>query len=109
MSTLEPTRTPASRSIPVVCTLGPTDRSDQEQEWVDLQALALSTERIDGGVTSTFPLQLAARVEDLARREEACCNWLACTVDRTPDGVRLRVTTTASEGVAVIEHLAGLR
>lgn len=101
---------PVSASeLPIVCTLDDDQLKQQGLEWSDLRALSLSSERIDGGVASTYPLELFDRVQDLANRESSCCGtWLAVGVSQTDDVVRLELTTQNPDGLAVIAAMAGL-
>lgn len=93
----------------VVCTLEAGSRADQKLEWSDLGAHALSKERIEGGVLSTYPIGLAAQIEDLANREMACCGtWLATKTARVGDVIRVELTTTNPEGLGLILSIAGL-
>lgn len=95
--------------LPVACTLDDEQFQKQGLEWSDLGALSLSTERIEGGVVSTYPLNLLDRVSDLADRESGCCgSWLSVNVSQADDVVRLELTTANPDGLAVIEGMAGL-
>ncbi len=100
---------PAKKSLPVVeCTLRGDDAAERVLEWDDLRSLSLHTERITGGVTSTYPLEYGERIEDLARRERGCCGgWLTVHTERLADAFRLRLTTTNPDGEQVILAMAG--
>lgn len=92
---------------PVVCTLTIGKRAERQLEWSDLRDLALSSETIDGGVASTYPLALADKIDDLASRESSCCgSWLQISTDRNGEHVRLEVTTTNPEGVEIIRSIS---
>lgn len=94
---------------PVVCTLDDEQLVKQGLEWSDLRALSLSAERIDGGVETTYPVELFDQVQDLADRENSCCGtWLATKVSRVGDVVLLELTTANPDGLAVIHRMAGL-
>ena len=93
---------------PVVCTLSTGARTAQELEWSDLAALALTSERVDGGIASTYPLDLAGDIEQLAERERDCCGtWLDVSTTRVDDGIRVVLTTTNPEGLELILSFAG--
>lgn len=93
---------------PIVCTLDDRELAKRGLEWSDLGALALTTERLDRGIASTYPLEIADQVEDLATRESSCCGtWLSTAVNRTNDVVRLELTTENPDGLAVILAMAG--
>ena len=94
---------------PIVCTLSDTELAERGLEWSDLGPLALMSERIEGGIASTYPLEIADQVEDLANRESGCCGtWLATSVRRGNDVVRLELTTENPDGLSLIEAMAGL-
>jgi hypothetical protein len=94
---------------PVVCTLSTKARAQRGLEWADLGKISLTSERIDGGVTSTFPLEVADQVEDLANSEMSCCgSWLTISTTRTAETIELEVTTTNPDGLTVITDAIGL-
>lgn len=94
---------------PVVCTLSVGGRAERGLEWSDLAALSLTSERIEGGVASTYPLDLADKIEDLANREITCCgSWLDIASSRGDDMIRIELTTTNPEGLEMIASIAGL-
>jgi hypothetical protein len=94
---------------PVVCMLSIGARADRELEWSDLAGLALTSERLDNGIVSTFPLGLADAIDDLVEREQQCCgSWLDASVAAMVDSVRLELTTSNPEGVALIMSMAGV-
>ena len=93
----------------LVCTLSDHSRDAQALEWPDLQTLALTTSRIDGGVASTFPSSMADRIEDLVSRENACCGtWLRTRTTIVADQLRLELTTTNPDGESLIHTMCGL-
>jgi hypothetical protein len=93
---------------PVVCTLSSRERAERGLEWSDLAALSLTSEHIEGGVVSTFPLSLADKIDDLANRETNCCGtWLDVSATRLADVVRLELTTSNPDGLAMIMSIAG--
>lgn len=92
----------------VVCTLSVNDRGQRGLEWADLGTLALTSERIEGGVASTYPISIADAVEDLAHREASCCGtWLNTTTERLGDVIRMEITTENHAGVGVILSMTG--
>lgn len=92
----------------VVCTLGVDDRAERRLEWTDLGALALTSDRIEGGVATTYPTDVAEAVEDLAQRESNCCgSWLSANTERMGDVVRLEITTENPDGLSLILKMAG--
>lgn len=94
---------------PIVCTLSAAELAERGLEWSDLGPLALTSERIDGGIASTYPLEIADQVEDLANRESSCCGtWLSAAVSRVDGVVRLELTTANPDGLAIIVSMAGL-
>ena len=94
---------------PVVCTLTIGRRERQQLEWADLVEHSLSRCEIEGGAESTFPLELADQIEELAGREIACCgSWLQVAHERGDDVLRLRLTTANPDGVALIRSMSGL-
>lgn len=94
---------------PVVCTLSLGKKSDQVLEWRDIRTLALSREAIENGVTSTFPLEVADKVEDLADREISCCgSWLEINHRRDAGALYLTLTTRNPEGLELIRSMSGL-
>lgn len=90
------------------CTLGPDDRSARELEWSDLGSVAVSTEQIEHGIASTFPLDLYSQIEDLANREYECCgSWLDSSITIAGDLVRLELTTSSIDGRALLDSMTG--
>lgn len=92
---------------PVACTLTQSAAADQTLEWADLRLLAQSVQPIAAGVRMVFPIDLLSRIEELVRREAACCAFL--DIRAAQDGGVL-VVDLASENVdarAVISLLAG--
>lgn len=94
---------------PVVCTLTTKERAQRGLAWTDLGRLALTSRRIDDGVTSTYSLELADEIEDLASLERTCCgSWLTIATVRSADAITLQLTTSNPDGLAMIESIAGL-
>lgn len=94
--------------IPVACTLSADRARFQVQEWVDLQALATSTQATRSGASMVFPSSLAPTVEDLARRERTCCGFLTITTVLVGDELTLEITTADREALPVIAALTGV-
>lgn len=93
---------------PVVCTLTAKAMHNQALEWTDLTGRASSVEKRHDGVVAIYPADLAAQVEDLARREIDCCgSWLSISTERLPDGIRLRATTANPDGLGVLYAMVG--
>ena len=94
---------------PVVCTLTTKERAQRGLAWTDLGGLALTSHRIDDGVTSTYSLELADQIEDLATLERNCCgSWLTISTTRSGDVITLQLTTSNPDGLEMIESIAGL-
>ncbi len=93
---------------PIACSLTTKAAARQGLEWTDLQRLALTATRIDGGAVMTFDAGLAARVEDLAARERSCCGFLSITTLRSNDEVRLEITADNPAAHPLIEAMVGL-
>jgi len=99
----------SAQGLPVACTLNDEQFQSQCLEWPDLNALSLSAEKIVNGMSSTYPLELLDQIEDLASRESSCCgSWLSIDVRTVDDVVRLTLTTSNPEGLAVINAMAGV-
>ncbi len=97
-----------SRSIePIACSLPARESSDQVGEWHDLTSRTLTRHRIADGYEITFGASEAALVEDLARRESACCGFLNIATERFAGGIRLVMTSNNPEAVPVIDLLVG--
>ncbi len=84
------------------------ESKDQIGEWQALVPNQTRVERVDGGYVVTFEASVAPVVEDLARRESACCGFLDIDSRSTPDGVRLLVTSPNPDALPVIELLVGI-
>lgn len=101
--------TPVETPPPVVCTLTTGPLAKQYLEWTDLAAHVATRTAIEGGAESTYPLDLADQIEDLADREVACCgSWLQIEHERNDHTIRLRLTTTSPDGVDLIRSMSGL-
>lgn len=96
--------------VPIACALTPTGQRDQLAEWRALLSVVSTGVRVDGSrltidLDSTRPG--ADALVDLARREQACCPFLAFTIQITADAVRL-VVDAPPEAAAVISGFATL-
>lgn len=92
---------------PIACSLPARESRDQIGEWRALSAHRVTSERIEGGYAVTFDTEVAPVVEDLARREAACCGFLNIDATRTDRGVRLIMTSENPDALPVIELLVG--
>lgn len=77
-------------------------------EWTDLHREAVARERTARGVAVTYRSGVADEVEDLVRRESACCAWLSLTTSRDDRGIRVLIESDNPDALPVIEHLAGV-
>ena len=94
---------------PVVCTLTRQALTERVLAWHDLAALAITAERIESGVASTYPLDLHVAIVDLAEREHDCCgSWLDAEVIVEGQHVRLELTTVNPNGLPMIRQMSGL-
>lgn len=92
---------------PIACTLGSERAADQLLEWGQLHQHAKAVEPIEHGVRMTFNSDLSEIVNDLARREAACCSFLTIST-QTEDGLlRLDVTSENPDAAPVIAMLTG--
>lgn len=92
---------------PIACSLPARESRDQIGEWTALSAHRVTSERIEGGYAVTFHTEVAPVVEDLARREAACCGFLNIDASHTDRGVRLIMTSENPDALPVIEMLVG--
>lgn len=100
-------RSPAD-STPIACSLTDRDAGQQALEWVDLQRRATEVAAIEGGVRMTLPASLADDIEDLARREAACCAFLTITTAIVDDVLTLEISSANPDALPVIAALAGI-
>lgn len=99
-----------SRSFePIACWLPARDAKDQVKEWQDVASKTLTRGRVPGGYVVSFAAGDAEVVEDLARRESACCGFLDIATERFEGGIRLRMTSDNPEALPVIDLLVGSR
>lgn len=98
-----------SSRIPIACTLTPTAAEAQLGEWSALLAQLEADESIRGGRRLSFPISLASVVDDLARREAACCSFLTITTRRTEEQIVLELRSDDPAALPVVEAIAGRR
>jgi hypothetical protein len=91
---------------PIACSLPARESRDQIGEWRALSAHRVTSERIEGGYAVTFDTKVAPVVEDLARREAACCGFLTIDATHTDRGVRLIMTSENPDALPVIDLLS---
>jgi DNA-binding transcriptional MerR regulator len=91
---------PATDQQPIACTLDAEEMPGRLAAWQGVAAEAAGREPIDGGVRLRFePVAgLAARLADLAEKEQGCCAFFDFAVRVSPAGVALEVR--APEGAA---------
>lgn len=78
--------------VPIACTLTPVGARDQLAEWQALLSPASTCVTVDGSrlTVDLDPARLdAAALVDLARREQACCAFLAFSLEIRATSVRL--------------------
>jgi hypothetical protein len=96
------------RTIPIACTLEPSDLPARLAQWQSLVAEAVGRDEVDGGVRLRFAAApgLAARIAALAEAEQGCCGFFDFTVALGPDGVSLTVAAPA-EARSMVDGLLG--
>ena len=97
------------KTIPVACTLGASEAANQLDEWRALHARIDRTERIEGGIRLRLAADLHATVDDLARRERACCRFLTIVVSATDSATVVEITSEQPAAGPVIDLLAGTK
>ncbi len=94
-------------SVPVACTLTPTDRADQADRWIRLagRALTARTETPDGLRLAFLP-DSGVREElcALVAVEQDCCAWADWAVTADPSQVVLTVSASG-EGVGALHEM----
>jgi len=78
---------------PVSCSLSAADQRARLGEWNELLALAVDRAPVPGGLRLRFSPDpaVAARLGDLAVREQACCSFFIFTLHLAPDAVTVDV------------------
>jgi hypothetical protein len=94
--------------IPIACTLTTKAANTQAMEWSELRDHASTVIELDAGVRMTFPARMVDAVDDLARRERACCAFLTLTTTATDDVMTLEIISGDPEALPVIWELAGV-
>lgn len=97
----------AANRLPIACSLPARESRDQIGEWQALIEHRVMTERVEGGYAVTYDPQVRAAVEDLARREAACCGFLEIATIPTDEGIRLVMTSENPDAQPVIDLLIG--
>jgi hypothetical protein len=92
---------------PIACSLPARESRDQIGEWRALIDHQKTRERVEGGYAVTYHPDVTSVVQDLARREAACCGFLDIDATPTEDGVRLVMTSQDSHAMPVIHLLIG--
>lgn len=92
---------PASAGAPIACDMSEA-RDTPEQRLTEYGELferaLLARERHDDRVVLVFTADAREQVEDLARREHACCPFVDYHVEATGDEVRWTTTNTIHGG-----------
>lgn len=85
------------RTIPIACTLEPTDLPARLAAWHAVAAESVGEEGVDGGVRLRFARTpgLAGRLAELAEAEQGCCGFFEFRLGLTPDAVTLDITAPA--------------
>jgi hypothetical protein len=92
---------------PIACSLPARESRDQIGEWRALVDHQKTSQRVDGGYAVTYQSDVTLVVQDLARREAACCGFLDIDATPTEDGIRLVMTSENPEAMPVIDLLLG--
>lgn len=99
----------AHNDLPIACSLPARESRDQIGEWQALIEHRVAVDRVEDGYAVVYDREVSDVVEDLARREAACCGFLEIASTHTPEGVRLLVTSPNPDALAVIQLLVGAR
>jgi DNA-binding transcriptional MerR regulator len=99
---------PDELEVPVACTLGVADQPGRLAAWTGLLAAVQHRERVDGGLRLVFAPdpEFAARLADLATREQQCCSFFTFTLRLTGQAVELDVTAPP-DAAGVVADLFG--
>lgn len=97
----------AMKRLPIACSLPARESRNQIGEWQALVDHQIATHRVNDGFEVVYDVEVSDVVKDLAQREAACCGFLDIDFARTPDGVRLTVTSPNPDAMPVIELLVG--
>jgi len=97
----------ADHQQPIACSLPARESRDQIGEWQALIDRKMATERVDGGYAVTYHPDVTPEVQDLARREAACCGFLDIATTTTEDGIRMIIRSDSPDALSVIDLLIG--
>lgn len=67
----------------------------------------MKSRRVNNGCAVTYHPDVASVVQDLARREVACCGFLDTITEPTGHGIRMVMTSENSDALSVIDLLIG--
>jgi hypothetical protein len=82
-------------SLPIACTLGPTDGEQRMQEWRQLLATSrVGRERGDGYLAVRFRAggDVGRRLERLVEAERECCSFVEWSITNHDDDVVLTIS-----------------
>jgi hypothetical protein len=102
---------PASPDAPIACDMSAARDTPEERlaEYGELfQRALLGRERHKDAVVLVFTADARAQVEDLARREQACCPFVDYRVEATGEQVRWTTANTIHDESAVDAMLDAL-
>lgn len=85
------------------CSLDADQLDEQVGEWESVLAHAVERTQIDGGLRVRLDSVSAARVADLAEREQKCCAFFAFAVIIDASGVSLEVRAPAEARPILLE------
>jgi hypothetical protein len=94
---------------PIACSLTSQEIETRGAEWSALMRHAATVVANDGGARATFASDpaMAARVADLAVREQECCPFFRFTIEIVAGGLTLDVAAPAEAG-ALARQLLGI-
>jgi MerR family copper efflux transcriptional regulator len=93
---------------PIACSLNDADQRDREHEWSSVLSYATARIVAEGGLTVRFDAQpeLAARIADLAVREQQCCPFFSFTLAVAAGDLALSVAAPP-EAFEIVTSLFG--
>ena len=96
----------ALAQTPVACSLSTAAQPARLGKWKELLALAVDRAPLPGRMRLRFPPDpaVAARMGDLAVREQACCSFFIFTLHLAPDAVTLDVQAP-EDALAVLSEM----
>lgn len=99
-------------SKPIVCTLRPNELVARCKQWHEVLARARAVVKaVPGGVTIRFPgdPQVIVEIEELARLERSCCEWMTLDLRREQNGeATLLMTANSKEGAEMIAAITAV-